>query len=184
MKSTCRYERYLTAYADGELDERRRRKVEAHLAACEACSSELDSIRASDRILKDHRAPVVSEDRWESFRNGLHLALDEVDRETRRAARVREARPVYPTVRRRTYFVAATAALALFIVLTIGPLGVVPWHGDMAVASNECYVDSIETLAAGYTPMFFSSEDPEMTVIWVFSEEVDGSIRGEGPGAD
>jgi len=45
-------------------------------------------------------------------------------------------------------------------------------------------VDSIETLASGYTPMFFASEDPEMTVIWVFSEEVEGGIRGEGPGAD
>jgi hypothetical protein len=32
-------------------------------------------------------------------------------------------------------------------------------------------VDSIESYAAGYTPMFFTSEDPEMTVIWVFSEE-------------
>jgi hypothetical protein len=42
----------------------------------------------------------------------------------------------------------------------------------------------MESPAAGYMPMVFSSEDPEMTVIWVFSEEVDGSIRGEGPGAD
>ncbi|MCK4679580.1 hypothetical protein KAT82_00495, partial [bacterium] len=58
-----------------------------------------------------------------------------------------------------------------------------PWRGGTAAASNECIVDSIESLAAGYTPMFFSSQDPEMTVIWVFSEEVEGGIRGEGPGA-
>jgi len=184
MKSTCRYERYLTAYADGELNERLRRRFDAHLAKCEACASELDSIRASDRILKSHRAPAVSEERWDGFRNDLRLALDEVDRETRREARVREARPVHPPVRRRAYVLAAAAAVALFVILTVGPLGVFPWWGSTAVASNECYVDSIETLASGYTPMFFASEDPEMTVIWVFSEEVDGSIRGEGPGAD
>jgi len=184
MKSTCRLERYLTAYADGELDERLRRKVEEHLAHCTVCAAELDSILASDRILRENRAPAVSEEKWARFRNELRLGLDEVDREVRRTARLREARPVYPPLRRRAYALAAAAVAALFIVLTVGPIGLFPWRGGTAVASNECYVDSIETLAAGYTPMFFSSEDPEMTVIWVFSEDVDGSIRGDGPGAD
>jgi len=184
MRSSCRYEKHLTAYADGELNDRLRAKVEAHLSRCEACSSELDSIRASDRILKDHRAPEVSEERWARFRNELRVELDEVDREERWAARVREARPVYPPTRRRAYAFAAACAVALFVILTVGPLGIAPWSGGTAVASNECIVDSIETLASGYTPMFFASEDPEMTVIWVFSEEVEGGIRGEGPGAD
>jgi hypothetical protein len=46
-----------------------------------------------------------------------------------------------------------------------------PWGG----AGNECMVDSIESYASGYTPMFFTSDDPEMTVIWVFAEEVEES---------
>jgi hypothetical protein len=184
MRRSCRFERYLTAFADGELPERLTRKVEAHLAGCESCAAELDSIRTSDRILKSHGAPAVSDERWARFRSELRLHLDEVDREARRTARVREARPVYAPAWRNAYAVAAACIVVFFVILIVGPLGVVPWGGGTAVASNECYVDSMESPAAGYMPMVFSSEDPEMTVIWVFSEEVDGSIRGEGPGAD
>ncbi len=183
MRRSCKFERYLTAFADGELPEKLNRKVEAHLARCAACASELDSIRASDRILKSHGAPAVSDDRWAQFRNELKLGLDAVDRESRRTAKIREARPVHAPVRRRSYALAAACVVVLFVILTVGPLGVGPWRGGTAAASNECIVDSIESLAAGYTPMFFSSQDPEMTVIWVFSEEVEGGIRGEGPGA-
>ena len=184
MKRSCRVEKYLTAYADGELTGRLLEKVERHVARCPECSSELDSIRTSDRILRQHRAPAVSDKAWDRFRLGLSRGLDEVDREARRSTRLREARPVYPVARRRGVAVAAVFAVVLFAVLTIGPSSMVPWRGGTAVASNECIVDSIESVAAGYTPMFFSSEDPEMTVIWVFSEEVEGGIRGEGPGAD
>jgi anti-sigma factor RsiW len=183
MRRSCKFERYLTAFADGELPEKLNSKVEAHLARCVTCASELDSIRASDRILRGHRAPAVSNDRWARFRSDLNLELDAVDRESRRAARVREARPIHAPVRRRAYALAAACVVVLFAILTVGPLGLGPWRGGTAAASNECIVDSIETLAAGYTPMFFSSQDPEMTVIWVFSEEVEGGIRGEGPGA-
>ena len=184
MRRPCRFERYLTAYADGELPEKLRRKVEAHLASCESCAAELDSIRASDRILRSHRAPAVSDEKWAGFRTELRLRLDEVDREARRATRIREARPVSAPAWRNAYALAAACVVVFFAILIVGPLGVVPWGGDTAVASNECYVDSMESPAAGYMPMVFSSQDPEMTVIWVFSEEVEGGIRGEGPGAD
>lgn len=183
MRSSCKFERYLTAFADGELPGKLTSKVEAHLAHCAACASELDSIRASDRILKSHGVPAVSSDRWVQFRSELKLELDAVDRESRRAAKVREARPVHAPARRRAYALAAACVVVLFVILTVGPLGIGPWGGATASANNECIVDSIESLAAGYTPMFFSSEDLEMTVIWVFSEEVEGGIRGEGPGA-
>ena len=183
MRSLCKYERYLTAFVDGELPERLARKVEAHLASCGSCTSELDSIRSSDRILREHRVPAVSDDRWVRFRNELRLELDSVDRESRRAVSVRESRPVHAPAWRSAYTLAAACAVVLLVILTVGPLSIAPWRGGTAAASNECIVDSIESLAAGYTPLLFSSEDHEMTVIWVFSEEVEGGIRGEGPGA-
>ena len=183
MRRSCRLERYLTAYADGELPGKLNRKVEAHIARCATCASELDSIRASGRILKSHGAPAVSDDRWAQFQSELRLELDAVDRESRRTTSVREARPVYAPVRRRAYTFAAACVAILLVILIGGPFGIGPWSGGTAAASNECIVDSIDSLADGYTPMFFSSEDPEMTVIWVFSEEVEGGIRGEGPGA-
>ena len=51
------------------------------------------------------------------------------------------------------------------------------------VGGNECMVDSIESYAAGYTPMFFTSEDPELTVIWVFSEETEANGGDDRLGA-
>jgi len=184
MRRSCRYERYLTAFVDGELPERLTRRIEAHLAGCGSCASELDSIRSSDRILRGHRAPAVSDEGWARFRSELKRELDAADRESRRSVSVPEARPVCAPAWRSAYALAAACVVILFVILMVGPLGIAPWRGGTAVASNECIVDSIESLAAGYTPMFFSSEDPEMTVIWVFSEEVEGGIRGEGPGAN
>ena len=184
MASCYRIERCLTAYADNELSGRLRRKVERHLATCEACARELDTIRASDRILRKASPPPVSDDRWAVFGRELSQALDDVDREARRPARIREVRPVYyGTRRRRALAFAGVCAMVALVVLTVGPSGVLPWRVSSG-NGNECFVDSIETCAAGWTPMFFSSTDPEITVIWVFSEEVEGGLRGEGPGAE
>jgi anti-sigma factor RsiW len=180
MKERCRISRYLTAYADNELSDRLRTKVERHLTTCPACASELDSIRASDRILRRAVPPPVSDDRWALFRRDLSQALDEIDREARRPTRIREIRPLYGTARRWTLATAGVFVALVLTVLTLGPAGFLPWWNGVG---NECIVESIETHSAGYTPMFFTSQDPEMTVIWVFAEEVEGGMGGERPSA-
>lgn len=169
MTRCYRFERLLTAYADGELSERLTRTVERHVSGCERCARELDSIRASDRILRGAGVPGVAPERWVQFRRGLDASLDAVDREARRPARRRELRPVDLVARRRGFAIAAACAAAILAIVALGPDGpppFLPWVGG-----NECTVESIETYAEGYTPMFFTSEDPEMTVIWVFSED-------------
>ena len=178
MSRTCRISRYLTAYVDGELSPRRRAKVEKHLERCRACAAELDSILASDRILKKARPPAVSEARWNTFDRELSAALDGVDRESRRSNRVPEARPVQRVDRRLAYATVGAVAVAVFAILVLGPVGMLSGPG-LAVAGNECIVDSIESSVSGYTPMFFTSDDPEMTVIWVFEEQT-----GPGPGSE
>jgi anti-sigma factor RsiW len=183
MRKQCRIERYLTAYADGELSERLRRKVEAHLKACPDCSHELDLIVSSDRLRKRVGVPRVSEERWETFRGSLSHALDDVDREARKSRRIREVRPVYGDHRRRAVAVAGVCAAVALLVFAVGPASLLNWRAATARDGNGCIVDSIETLAAGYTPMFFTSEDPEMTVIWVFSEEPEPDLMGDSPGA-
>jgi anti-sigma factor RsiW len=169
MTRCYRFEKLLTAYADGELSERLTRAVGRHLAGCERCARELDSIRASDRILRGAGVPAVAPERWGPFQRGLDAALDAVDREARRSTRLRELRPVDFGARRRGFAIAATCAAAVLAIVALGPGGLsplLPW-----AAGNECIVESIETYAEGYTPMFFTSEDPDMTVIWVFSED-------------
>lgn len=183
MRKQCRFERYLTAYADGELSARLRRKVEAHIEACPECSRELDLLVASDRLLKKVGIPRASEERWSTFRRDLSRALDDVDREVRRSVRIREIRPVYGDYRRRVVAIAGVCAAVALFALVIGPASFLNWRAATAHDGNECIVDSIETLASGYTPMFFTSEDPEMTVIWVFSEEVEPDLMGDDPGA-
>jgi len=183
MKRTCRIERYLTAYADNELSERLRRKVEKHLASCGECASELDSIRASDRILSEApTAPPVTDEQWARFDRILSQELDRVERKASRPARLREARPVHADPRRRALAAAGVCAVALLAFVAIGPFGIIGGSAGSG-GGDSCIVESLETLSAGYTPMAFTSNDPEMTVIWVFTDEVDGSIRGNGPGA-
>jgi anti-sigma factor RsiW len=176
MKRTCRISRYLEAYVDNELSPRLRAKVERHLQRCTACAAELDSIRASDRILRAARPPVVSEARWRSFDLELSRALDAVDAVASRPSRIRETRPIEGTNGRWALATATVAAAAVLAILVIGPAGL---FRGRAADGNECIVDSIESYTAGYTPMFFTSDDPEMTVIWVFADET-----GPGPGAN
>lgn len=177
MERRCRIARYLTAYADGELSGGRLKRVEAHLRACPACARELDSIRAFDRILAGASAPKITEERWSAFGASLSRSLDQVDREAASSSRPREARPVYGSSRRWTYATAGAAAFAIVTALAIGP-GSAYFRG-----SNECVVQSLETMTAGYTPMAFRSEDPEMTVIWVFSEEPEADLMDEASGS-
>lgn len=183
MRKQCRIERYLTAYADGELSERLRRKVVAHLEACPDCARELDLLLASDRLRKSAGLPRPSEDRWSAFKSGLSHALDGVDREVRKSARIREVRPIYGYYRRRAVAIAGVCAAVALFALVVGPPSILNWRAARAQDGDGCIVDSIETLAAGYTPMFFTSEDPEMTVIWVFSEDVEPDLMGDNPGA-
>ncbi|MBD3349471.1 MAG: hypothetical protein GF400_09815 [Candidatus Eisenbacteria bacterium] len=182
MARSCRIERYLTAYADGELSGRLKRKVERHLRSCEDCSRQLDSIVASARILKKATPPPVSEARWRVFRSELSRSLDRIDRETVVAAPRRWTAPVCGTDRRRAYAAAWAFAVVALVAVLLSPAGrflVSP----AGAAGNECMVDSIESYASGYTPMFFTSHDPEMTVIWVFAEEAEEGLGDDRPAA-
>lgn len=135
-------------------------------------------MRSFDRMLGTAGAPRVSGERWSGFKTRLSLSLDRVDSESAGGARPREARPVYGTQRRWTYATAGAAAFAVLVALAVGP-GSAYFTGR----GNDCVVESLETMAAGYTPMAFRSEDPEMTVIWVFSEEPEADLMNEEPGA-
>lgn len=48
----------LTEYLDNYLTQERRRQVESHLSACEACQAELDSLRTTVELL--HRVPQAA----------------------------------------------------------------------------------------------------------------------------
>lgn len=56
---------WLNAYHDGELHGKRRHEVETHLAECERCQAELESLHSLSGLLQEVRAPeVVSVERF------------------------------------------------------------------------------------------------------------------------
>lgn len=61
-----RYKRLLIPYSEGELDERARHKLEAHLHACERCNSDLRAIRSVSGAFAAAGAPAVepANDLW------------------------------------------------------------------------------------------------------------------------
>jgi len=69
--------RALSAYADGEIDDKRRTALEAHLAQCERCRRELAAIRAQWASLE--RAAPVPPLPPDLYR-GIVDALDEAER--------------------------------------------------------------------------------------------------------
>lgn len=58
---------WLNAYLDGELKGRQLHQVEEHLASCEACQTELDTLQGLSSLLQEVHAPtLVSHERFVS----------------------------------------------------------------------------------------------------------------------
>jgi hypothetical protein len=69
---------WLNAYFDGELTGRRLDQVEEHLAACETCQAELDSLQDLSELLREVPVPeLISPERF-AVQVGLRLSRREV----------------------------------------------------------------------------------------------------------
>ena len=67
--SCTNYLNDLTAYLDGELDARRARKMESHLAECAGCAAEYRQSRAGDEFVIAHAATLESgPELWNNLR--------------------------------------------------------------------------------------------------------------------
>jgi anti-sigma factor RsiW len=103
----------MSAYLDGELDSQASDRAEAHLASCEACSSELESLQDAARFVEANAGEL-------SLSPGVWMRVHE-------QISVSETHPVKPhwsevfLVHRR--WLAATAAAAV-ILIGLGAFGV------------------------------------------------------------
>lgn len=76
MSERCREtEALLSPYLDGELDADARRRVEAHVAGCDACRATLEEWRRADLALRSKR-PVRSDVEWERLAQRVETAID------------------------------------------------------------------------------------------------------------
>ncbi|MGH2504244.1 MAG: anti-sigma factor family protein, partial [Ktedonobacterales bacterium] len=89
---------YLSSFADGELAEPLRSQVAAHVATCDACSAQLDRIRAVDRLIGSlpHTAPSAG-----VFERTLAAAVRHSSADPRSVTRERLGAGRGPELRRR-----------------------------------------------------------------------------------
>ena len=125
----CRQtQRYLLAFSEAELNQRRHGKVAAHVASCLACASALRSLQQTLHLVRGMDMPEPSAAFWEEFGPALHQRL-------RREATVSPQRRRFNI---RDLFVLpkpvlATVAVSLILASSVPFL---PWHwGQRATPS-------------------------------------------------
>jgi anti-sigma factor RsiW len=108
------YADQLSAYLDGELDPARRRRLEAHLAACPECSALLADLRAIVAAAPHYEGRAPERDLW----SAIAARLDEPEviaiGSARPSLASRLAAPVAPVVRRFSWsqLIAASFVMA------------------------------------------------------------------------
>jgi predicted anti-sigma-YlaC factor YlaD len=66
----------LMGYLDGELDEPRRRQLEAHLAECDDCRRERDQFRSLKEVMDPMKFKEPSDKVWEHYWTGVYNRLE------------------------------------------------------------------------------------------------------------
>ncbi|MCX5655856.1 MAG: zf-HC2 domain-containing protein [Planctomycetota bacterium] len=145
----CPNETEWVLYASGELPPSRRQALESHLAGCDACRREAESLaRGLAALATLERTPAVRPEVMKTLRD--------------RARTASGARPAVVSIRRRYRWVAAAAAV---VVLAIGAATFVPticrqaadpWvtdtHVQEEIAEITAGVEMLEGYATAKTP--------------------------------
>jgi anti-sigma factor RsiW len=118
---------FLEDYHYGELDDAQARRIEAHLAECDACTAQLKALRSEDRLYREYSDGLESELRvppemWQHIRAGIARNLE------------REPRAWWPSVSRilpdSPWMRQALFAAALVVVSVGATLLAVRYYND------------------------------------------------------
>jgi anti-sigma factor RsiW len=156
---TCyRTRRRIGAYLDQALDERTARATADHLASCQRCQTEADTLRRLRGLLRRNLAPAPPD--WTGFWQGVVRGIEDA----------RAARPV-PAPRRwwqqawRPRW-AVGSALAAALLITLGLWQFTPTPSSPARAG--VMVTSARTEDPRGTVMVYSTPEQDVAVVWVF----------------
>jgi len=176
----------LGAYHDGELSSPARRRVEAHLAHCQACSAESRTLASIHAALRAE-TPEPPEAVWDAFWPQVRMRLQAEPEPEPAWWRAWRSVPVRP----RLAFGAAFAAAALAVIAVLAPWQRLEQHGpDTASAPMVAtslpagggmstggpapayaVVQSVETADPQSSVMVYTNPESDVTVVWVFGLE-------------
>ena len=66
----------LSGYLDGELDEKSRRLVEQHIAACPNCRTELDKLKRLLEVTNEMKFKEPAEEVWDNYWSNIYNRLE------------------------------------------------------------------------------------------------------------
>jgi anti-sigma factor RsiW len=162
----------LERYHDGELQPAKRAAVETHVGVCEECRDRIEGLSLLGSLVREAVETDMSgfdpERIWANVQPRLAQA-----RPLPIWERWADTFAEWVSIRHPASLAAGglAAAAALALVLSVGPTGASPAPSapapGLAAASNECYVDSVET-GEGDMAMVNTTLEGE-TVIWLFA---------------
>ncbi len=161
----------LSAYVDGELQEARRLRLEAHLGSCQGCSAELQRLRTLSNYL--NRSLVISLPEHDARR-----FWDHVERKIEGAKaprwwtldRVRELFRFYPKIGWASAAVLGTTILLFAADLVLRPSMPPPTPLAPTEAPSRTVVESVEG-GPNSSVMLFSTPDQQLKIIWVVEQK-------------
>jgi anti-sigma factor RsiW len=154
---TCFFvRRWIDAYLDGALDERRAGRVAAHLAGCASCEREAASLRRLRSLLQQNL--TLREPDWTGFWPGVVRGIETTRRE----------RSVPRPRRRWAPRWALGSGLAAAVVASLAFWQVSPWLATPDIPA--VVVSSAETEDPEGAIMIYAPER-DMAVVWLVSGE-------------
>jgi hypothetical protein len=167
MKETCSsVSKLLEKYFDQEVTDNERVLAEGHLRDCADCRNALRSMEELRTLM---RFPVEEAVREEDF----PWVWQKIEREIRKGQEkltwwqsLRSWLDVSPLFKKRVWIPAAASFVVLLFVTTLIIFEKTPSYPSASVVE---YLDS-----PTYNVMVYQSEEPKVTVIWVFDEPAMG----------
>ncbi len=161
----------LGAYVDGELQQARRQRVEAHVGSCQSCSAELDRLqRLRDQL---HRNLAVSLSGQDADRFWEHVERKIQEAKAPRwwtLDRVRELFWFYPKLKWASVAVLGTTVLLLTADLVLRPAILPPTPLGPSSERLHTVVESVEG-GPNSSVVLFSSPDQQLKIIWVLERK-------------
>jgi anti-sigma factor RsiW len=169
MKNACSsVSRLLGKYFDQEADEKEKLLVEGHLQDCPTCREALASMEELKALLKAPVEEAVQKEDfpwiWQKIEKGIRLQ--------KKPTWWQSLAPwldVSRLFRRRVWIPAAATLVVLLLITAQIIFKRTPSYGGASVVE---YLDS-----PTYNVMVYQSEEPKVTVIWLFEGTEQGATR-------